>query len=186
MKIGYARVSTPDQHLDRQIAALRAEHCEKLFREKVTGKTTKGRPELEKAIDALGTDDVFVIAEWDRVTRSMNDGINIIQRIADRNATIKVLDRPWLDLTTPMGKGILAFLSALAEDERERIVRRASQGLQQAKERGVQLGRKPKLTQHQQDVARQRLANGESARSIGKDMGVAHTTISRLLTQNIG
>ncbi len=181
MKIGYARVSTSDQNLDRQIAALRSEQCEKLFREKATGKTTKGRPELEKAIDALGTDDMFVIAEWDRVTRSMNDGINIIQRIADRGAVIKVLDRPWLDLTTPMGKGILAFLSALAEDERERITRRAKQGLQQAKANGVQLGRKPKLSEHQQAVARQRLAGGESARSIAKDMGVSHTTISRLI-----
>ena len=49
----------------------------------------------------------------------------IIQRVADRNATVKVLDKPRLDLTTPMGKGILAFLSALAEDERVRITIRA-------------------------------------------------------------
>lgn len=181
MKIGYARVSTVDQNLDRQIAVLRAEECDKLFREKATGKSTKGRPELEKAIDALGTGDVLVIAEWDRATRSMNDGVSIIQRIADRGATVKVLDRPWLDLTTPMGKGILAFLSAMAEDERERIVRRGKQGLQQAKERGVKLGRKPKLSDHQQKKARYRLGKGESARSIAKDMGVSHTTISRLV-----
>ncbi|OAO03118.1 resolvase [Sphingomonadales bacterium EhC05] len=181
MKIGYARVSTVDQNLDRQIAVLRAEACNKLFREKATGKSTKGRPELEKAIDALGTGDVLVIAEWDRATRSMNDGVSIIQRIADRGATVKVLDRPWLDLTTPMGKGILAFLSAMAEDERERIVRRGKQGLQQAKERGVKLGRKPKLSDHQREKARYRLGKSESARSIAKDMGVSHTTISRLV-----
>ncbi len=58
----------------------------------------------------------------------MIDGINIIQRIAERGAYVKALDKPWLDLTTPMGKGILAFLSALAEDERERITRRANEG----------------------------------------------------------
>ena len=61
---------------------------------------------------------MFVIAEWDRVTRSMMDGVTITQRVADRGATVKVLYKLWLDLTTPMGKGILAFLSALAEDER--------------------------------------------------------------------
>lgn len=72
-------------------------------------------------LSALGAIDVLVIAEWDRVIRSIMDGISIIQRVADRNATVKVLDKPWLDLTTPMGKGILAFLSALAEDERVRI-----------------------------------------------------------------
>jgi len=57
----------------------------------------------------------------------MMDGITIVQRVAERGATVKVLDKPSLDLTTPMGKGILAFLSALAEDERERITRRANE-----------------------------------------------------------
>ena len=94
MKIGYARVSTINQNLDRQIGALRAEACDKIFREKVSGKSLKGRPELEKAIDELGAKDVLVIAEWDRATRSMMDGISIIQRVADRNATVKVLDKP--------------------------------------------------------------------------------------------
>lgn len=180
MLIGYARVSTQVQSLDRQIGALNGAGVERIFREKATAKTVKGRPQLEKAIDALGTDDVFVIAEWDRATRSMMDGITIIQRVADRGATVKVLDKPWLDLTTPMGKGILAFLSALAEDERERITRRANEGREAAKQRGVKFGPKPKLSEHQRRVALERLASGDSCRSIAKDMGVAHTTISRL------
>jgi DNA invertase Pin-like site-specific DNA recombinase len=152
MKIGYARGSTVDQNLDRQIGALNAAGCEKIYREKASGASTKGRPELEKAIDALGGGDLFVIAEWDRATRSMNDGLHIIQRIADRGALVKVLDREWCDLTTPLGRGILAFLSAIAEDERERIVRRGKQGLEKARERGVKLGRKPKLSAHQRKV----------------------------------
>lgn len=113
--IGYARVSTKGQKLDRQLGALRAENCDRIYKEKATAKSVKGRPELEKAIDQLGAADVFVIAEWDRATRSMMDGIKIIQRIADRGASVRVLDRQWLDLTTPMGKGILAFLSAMAD-----------------------------------------------------------------------
>ncbi|MEL6467521.1 MAG: recombinase family protein [Pseudomonadota bacterium] len=180
MLIGYARVSTQAQSLDRQIGALNGVGVERIFREKATAKTVKGRPQLEKAIDALGTNDVLVIAEWDRATRSMMDGITIIQRVADRGATVKVLDKPWLDLTTPMGKGILAFLSALAEDERERITSRANEGRDAAKARGVKFGPKPKLTSHQQQVALDRLAKGESARAIAKDMGVAHTTILRI------
>ncbi|WP_371224211.1 recombinase family protein [Roseovarius sp. 2305UL8-3] len=64
----------------------------------------RGRPQLECAIDKLGAGGVFVIAEWNRATRSMIDGITIIQRIADRGACVKVLDKPWLDLATPMGK----------------------------------------------------------------------------------
>lgn len=180
MLIGYARVSTQAQSLDRQIGALNAVGVNRIFREKATAKTVKGRPQLEKAIDALGTDDVFVIAEWDRATRSMMDGITIIQRVADRGATVKVLDKPWLDLTTPMGRGILAFLSALAEDERARITRRANEGRVIAKNKGAKFGPKPKLTEHQRELALMRLAGGDSCRAIAKDMGVAHTTISRM------
>ena len=95
-KIGYARVSTSSQNLDRQIAALRAADCEVIFREKASGKDTKGRPQLEKAIDELGTGDVLGVAEWDRVTRSMLDGVAIIERIHARGCFVKVLDKPHL------------------------------------------------------------------------------------------
>lgn len=180
MIIGYARVSSNGQSLDRQIGALIAANADQIFREVASGRSVKGRPQLERAIDTLGTDDVLMIAEWDRATRSMMDGIAIIQRVADRAATVKVLDKPWLDLTTPMGKGILAFLSALAEDERERITRRANEGRKIAISNGTKFGRKPKLSDHQRQLALNRLANGETCRAISRDLGVAHTTISRL------
>jgi DNA invertase Pin-like site-specific DNA recombinase len=111
-KIGYARVSTTTQNLDRQIGALRAEKCNEIFREKGSGKAVSGRPQLEKAIDELGTGDILVVAEWDRATRSMMDGVHIIERIHARGALIKVLDKPHLDLTTPIGRGFIAFLCA--------------------------------------------------------------------------
>lgn len=180
MEIGYARVSTATQNLDRQIAALRAAGVDKIYREKASGKALKGRPQLEKAIDALGTDDVLVVAEWDRATRSMNDGLNIIARVAARSAMVKALDKPWLDLTTPIGKGFLAFLSALAEDERERIIKRAAEGRKAAREKGAKFGPKPKLTDHQIEKALQRKAAGHSCREIARDMGVSHSTIVRL------
>ncbi len=180
MLIGYARVSTKGQNLDRQIAALRAAGVDKIFREKASGKAVRGRPQLEKAIDALGTDDVLVVAEWDRATRSMMDGIKIIDRVAKRGALIQVLDKPHLDLTTPLGRGFIAFLSAMAEDERERINSRAADGRKLARAKGVKFGPNPKLTEHQQAVALERLAAGDSCREIGRDMGVSHSTISRL------
>jgi len=121
MNIGYARISTSGQNLDRQIAALRDEGCETIFRETASGKSMTGRPQLDRAIDQLGSKDVLVVAEWDRATRSMMDGIQIMQRVAARGAAIKVLDKPHLDLTTPIGKGLLGLLSATAS-----IPRRAS------------------------------------------------------------
>ena len=180
MLVGYARVSTHHQNLDRQLGALRSSGCDVIYAEKASGRDTKGRPELERAIDRLGSGDVLVVAEWDRATRSMADGIALMQRVHGRGAAIKVLDKPHLDLTTPIGKGFLAFLSALAEDERERICARAAEGRRIAKENGATLGRKPKLTDHQQSRAREMLASGMSARAVAREFNVHHATISRL------
>jgi DNA invertase Pin-like site-specific DNA recombinase len=181
-KIGYARVSSQAQNLDRQLGALNAEGCDKIYQEKASGKSTKGRPALEKAISGLGTGDVLVVAEWDRATRSMMDGIAIMTRVAKMGAFVKVLDKPHLDLTTALGRGLLALLSAMAEDERERIIKRAEHGRKLAVVKGVKFGRKRELTDHQQAEARQRIDAGESYRSIGKSYDVSHMTIARLVS----
>lgn len=135
-----------------------------------------------RAIDALGTGDVLIVAEWDRATRSMLDGIQVIERVAARGAFVKVLDKPYLDLTSTMGRGILAFLSALAQDERERIAKRAREGRTIARSNGVRLGRKPKLTDEQRAEALTMLKgkNRRSARAVARLFGVHHATISRL------
>lgn len=179
--VGYARVSSATQNLDRQIAALRAEGVDDIFREKASGRSTKGRPELEKAIDRLGTGDVLVVAEWDRATRSMVDGVAIIDRIFKRGAFLRVLDKPHLDLSTPIGRGFISFLSALAEDERNRILKRATEGRSAAKRRGVHMGRRPKLTEKQQAEALRLLDEGQSARQVAGLMAVHHNTIMRLV-----
>jgi hypothetical protein len=100
--------------------------------------------------------------------------------IAKRDALLKVLDKPHLDLTTPLGRGFIAFLSAMAEDERLRIHKRAGEGRAAAKARGVHMGRRPKLSDHQQSEALDRLAKGETCRAIARTFGVHHSTVSRL------
>jgi DNA invertase Pin-like site-specific DNA recombinase len=182
MLIGYARVSATHQNLDRQLAMLKAEGCARIFKEKLSGREGVRRPQLDKAIEALGTGDVLVLAEWDRVTRSMLDGIRIIERVAARGATFKALDRKWLDLTTPIGRGILAFLSSLAEDERARILARANGGRAAAKKRGVKFGPKPKLAAHQaREAARMVREEGKSLRKVAHHYHVGHSTIVRAL-----
>jgi DNA invertase Pin-like site-specific DNA recombinase len=182
MRLGYARVSAHHQNLDRQLATLKAAGCKRIFREKESGREGIKRPQLEKAIDALGPGDILVLAEWDRATRSMLDGIRIIERVAARGATLKALDRQWLDLTTPLGKGILAFLSALAEDERARILARANGGRAAAKKRGVKFGPKPKLAPHQdREVARMVHVQGMSLRAVAHHYHVGHSSVVRAL-----
>lgn len=76
--------------------------------------------------------------------------------------------------------GFIAFLSALAEDERQRILKRANDGRLAARKHGAKFGRKPKLSEHQQAKAKHRLAKGETCRAIARSFGAHHATISRL------
>ena len=103
-----------------------------------------------------------------------------MEKVHKRGAYIKVLDKPGLDLTTPSGRGILALLSGLAEEERTRILKRANEGRVAARKRGAKFGRKPKLDEHQQKEARKRLKAGESCREVAKSYRVHHSTVARL------
>ena len=109
----------------------------------------------------------------------MWDGLQIIKAVIDAGAAIKVLDRSYIDLTTPMGRGFMAMMSAMAEDERLRIIKRTHEGRKIAQAKGVRMGRKPKLTPHQQEEARRRIAKGETTRELAKSYGVSVSTISR-------
>ncbi len=179
-RIGYARVSTQQQDFARQTKALKREGCDENFADKASGASMAGRPALARALDRLDEGFELVIAEWDRATRSMWDGLQIIKQVIDAGASIKVLDRSYIDLATPMGRGFMAMLSAMAEDERLRIIKRTHEGRQIARAKGVRMGRKPKLTPHQIKEARQRIAQGEPTRSLAKSYGVSISTISRL------
>src|SRR5208337_1329813 len=113
-------------------------------------------------------------------TRSMWDGLQIIKTVIDAGASIRVLDRSYIDLTTPMGRGFMAMMSAMAEDERLRIIKRTHEGRKIAQAKGVRMGRKPILTPYQTKEARQRVAKGETTRDLAKSYGVSVSTISRL------
>src|SRR5436190_8336706 len=161
-----ATASTQAQDLNRQRQALRARGCKLIFEDKASGKSLSGLPELARALDKLQPGDCLVLAEWDRATRSMWDGLHIVKHVLDAQATIKVLDFPSLDLATPEGRGFLAMFSAMAERERERIIQRTKEGRRLAMRNGVKMGPHFKLTEHQRGIAAKRMAAGESTRHI--------------------
>jgi DNA invertase Pin-like site-specific DNA recombinase len=105
-----------------------------------------------------------VLAEWDRATRSMWDGLHIVKQVLDAGATIRVLDFPSLDLATPESRGFLAMFSAMAERERVRIIERTREGRRLAMRNGVKMGPPFKLTEHERQLAAKRMAAGESTR----------------------
>ena len=110
----------------------------------------------------------MVIAEWDRATRSMWDGLQIIKAVIGATRLDQGSRPQLIDLATPMGRGFMAMLSALAKDKRLRIIMRTHEGRQVAREKGVKMGRKPKLNPHQVKEARQRLARGRKTRELAK------------------
>ena len=96
--IGYARVSTHSQDLARQLKALKRAGCAVIYSDTASGKSMAGRPQLASALDELDNGDELVIAEWDRATRSMWDGLQIIKAVIDAGAAIKVLDRSYMGM----------------------------------------------------------------------------------------
>jgi DNA invertase Pin-like site-specific DNA recombinase len=179
MIYGYARVSTKDQALETQLAALQNADCEKIYAEKVSG-ARADRVELGKLLKVIGNGDVLIITRLDRLARSTRDLLNILDTLARAGAGFKSLADAWADTTTPHGRLMLTILGGLAEFERELIRARTTEGRRRAKERGVHMGRPRKLTPHQQQEALSRRKNGETLVDIARSYNVSHPTISRL------
>jgi DNA invertase Pin-like site-specific DNA recombinase len=176
---GYARVSTGEQSLDGQLAALTAAGAVKIFSEKESGIKTD-RKELARAIAALDKGDVLLVTRLDRLARSTLDLLTTLEQIAKRKAGFRSLADTWADTTTPHGKLMVTILGGLAEFERSLILARCNEGRERAMAKGVKFGRPPKLTAFQIEEAKRRLKVGESQSEVGRLLGVSHQTIGRL------
>jgi DNA invertase Pin-like site-specific DNA recombinase len=180
MKYGYARVSTDGQNIDAQVLQLTKAGCKKVFREVASGAKTE-RAQLRRLLAGIEADDVVMVTRLDRLARSTRDLLNTLGTIADRKAGFRSLGDAWADTTTAHGRLMLTVLGGLAEFERELIRARTGGGRARAVANGVKLGRKPKLTPHQQREAKQRVEAGkETLREIARSYNVHNSTISRL------
>src|SRR5271170_5575039 len=179
MIYGYARVSTDAQDLTNQVAQLKAAGCAPIFREKISGATAE-RPQLKKLMGKLTSGDVVVIAAVDRLSRDTTDLMVIARDMQRAGAGLRSLAEPVLDTTGDFAELVLAMLGVAAKLERRRIAERTARGRADAKAKGVKFGRKPTLTAHQQREARERVAAGETQRSIARSYNVSQATISRL------
>ncbi len=178
--IGYARVSSLGQTLDTQIAALKAAGCERVFQEKVSGKSRDNRMQLKRALKELGDGDVLIVTRLDRLARSTLDLLHIVEAVRAAGASFKSLHETWADSTSMHGRLFLTILGGLAEFERELILVRTAEGRAKAKANGTRLGRDFKLTGHQRRAVIHRLDAGDGHRQIARDFNVSHQTIGRL------
>jgi DNA invertase Pin-like site-specific DNA recombinase len=179
VKLGYARVSTVDQNLDVQIAALKKSGCQRIFREKASG-AQRQRSELQRLLDQLRTGDTLVVWRLDRLARSTRDLLDIMQTIHDANAAFRSLSEPWADTTTHAGKMILTVFAGIAEFERDLIRERTGIGRVAAKANGVRFGRPKKLNAEQRALALRLLREGKPVGEIAKTFRVHGATIYRL------
>jgi DNA invertase Pin-like site-specific DNA recombinase len=177
--LGYARVSGESQDYDRQIEALKAAGAEKVFAEKISGMRAD-RPQLIKMMAAIKPGDVVLVTKIDRLGRSTQDLLNLIEEMRKAGANFKSLGDEMLDTTTANGELIFTILAAIATYERRLIEARTGEGRKRAMAAGVKFGRKPKLSAFQRSEAIKRRAKGETLAEIAKSYAVDISTISRL------
>lgn len=143
MLIGYARVSTDDQHLDLQNDALTAAGCERIYRDKASGAKAE-RPGLRRAFDNLRAGDTLVVWRLDRLGRSLKDLITRAEELEQRGAGLKSLQEA-IDTNSSGGRLVFHLFGALAEFERNLVRERTQAGLAAARARGRQGGRRKQL-----------------------------------------
>lgn len=186
MKIGYARVSTSEQRLDLQEAALSHEGCEIIYVDKASGKHMD-RPGLQKAVAHCAAGDTLLVWKLDRLGRSLIDLVGIVRTLENKGAGLRVLTGQGasIDTTRPEGRMIFAIFASLAEFERELIRERTKAGMTAAKERGVRIGRPAKLTAIQIEQARSWVESGCLTRAVAaRRLGVDVATLRRALTSS--
>jgi DNA invertase Pin-like site-specific DNA recombinase len=174
---GYARVSTTDQDLSIQEAALRAAGCEVIRTEKRSGTTTKGRTELQTVLEFLRKGDVLMVTRVDRLARSIGDLQDIVRALKAKGAALKATEQP-IDTSTAAGKCFLDMLGVFAEFETNLRRERQLEGIAKAKEAGVYRGRKPSVDA----VEVKRLkAEGLGASQIAKRLKIGRASVYRVL-----
>jgi DNA invertase Pin-like site-specific DNA recombinase len=182
MLIGYARVSTDDQDTTAQVAALKAAGCERIYREKGSGGRWD-RPELHRLLDQMRKGDVLVVWKLDRLSRSLRDVLTIMERLRDSGAGFRSLTEA-IDTTTAAGRMMMQMVGVFAEFERAMLKERTKAGLDAAREEGRIGGRRPKLSDRQQDEIRKMVTMGDKTAADAARLFKVHpATVSRLLAR---
>jgi DNA invertase Pin-like site-specific DNA recombinase len=185
MHIGYARTSTVDQMagLDDQLAALKADGCEKLFIEQTSAKENAERPQLEAALDWVRDGDTFVATKLDRVARSLVDLLTIVKRLEAKKVALRVLNfsggKP-IDTSNPQDKLMLSMMGAIAEFERELMLERQRVGIAKAQAEGKYKGRAATAKAKSAEIIAL-WREGKTAETIADMLDVGRASVFRVL-----
>jgi DNA invertase Pin-like site-specific DNA recombinase len=177
---GYARVSTTDQSLSIQLAALKAAGCTTIRKEKRSATSMQGRQELKTLLEFLRKDDTLVVTRIDRLARSVGDLQDIVRTLKAKGVALKATEQP-IDTSTAAGKCFLDMLSVFSEFETNLRKERQMEGIARAKAAGVYKGRKPSI-----DVSRVRKlkADGLGASEIADALKIGRSSVYRVLEES--
>lgn len=177
MKIGYKRVSTLDQNLARQDLG----EVDKLFEEKISGKSSTDRPALNAMLEFAREGDEVLVHSIDRLARDLRDLQQIIQELNEKQVTVRFLSERLTfssDQDDAFARLQLQLMGAFAEFERNIIRKRQAEGIAKAKTRGVYKGRQASIDAN---AIKQRAAEGQGATAIAKDLGISRASVYRIL-----
>jgi DNA invertase Pin-like site-specific DNA recombinase len=197
MIIGYARVSSVDQNLERQLDNLKTFGVEKIFTEKQSGKSVENRPVFQEALNFVRMGDRFVVESIDRLGRNYDEVINTVNYLKDKEVQLMITSLPMMNevignplLDKFMKDLIVQILAMVSEQERNESKRRQAQGIQVAKEKkGVYKGRpyllySPNAKDPQKRIIYHRvvemLEEGKAISKIAKEVNITRQTVYRI------
>ena len=178
-RLGYVRVSTVDQHLERQLAHV---PVDRTFADMASGKDA-ARPQLEALLAFARAGDTVVVHSMDRLARNLDDLRRIVQSLTRRGVGVEFV-KEQLTFTgedAPLATLLLSVLGAFAEFERALIRERQREGIALAKQRGAYRGRKKALSTAQVAELRRRLAAGEKKAQLARAYGISRETLYQYL-----
>ncbi|GJF58428.1 transposase [Staphylococcus argenteus] len=199
MIVGYARVSSIDQNLERQLENLKMFGAEKIFTEKQSGKSIENRPVLQEALNFVRIGDRFVVESIDRLGRNYDEVISTVNYLKDKEVQLMITSLPMMNevignllLDKFMKDLIIQILAMISEQERNESKRRQAQGIQVAKTKGVYKGRpllySPNAKDPQKRIIYHRvvemLEEGQSISKIAKEVNITRQTIYRIKNDN--
>jgi len=183
--IGYARVSTDEQHLDLQRDALKDAGCARIFEDEGLSAVARVRPGFKLAMEMLCPGDTLVVWKMDRAFRSLRHALDFLETLEKQGIEFRSLTEQ-IDTTTPAGKLIYRIINALAEFERDLNSERTKAGMEAARKRGKRVGRPPKLTRKQVQRAAKELSDNPelSLAALAKELRVSARTLKREIAAN--
>ena len=176
--ISYARVSSYGQSLDVQLEKLK--HCDRVFKEKQSGRSTDKREQLALCLDYVRDGDTLVVTKLDRLARSTRDLLNILNTLEKKQVKLHVIDQQ-IDTSTPSGRLLVHLLGSIAEFENDLRKDRQLDGISLAKRNGVKFGRKKALTETQVQELRQKRTEGLLIKDLMEHYCLSKATVYRAL-----